>query len=459
MGGPETVSVAQCPNLNLFGMSGISVSREQVQRAIMLAAADHMQKDEVSAFVAPGAIEANTDRLYNALADDTYKDLLTYRQLTKTNLNGKVRRIDSPDYITRVFQWLFLLVVRPLYEAKETGFAYNCKEGYGITAKDPDKSLLHAVKRLFYDERHLHYAVVADQRRCYEFVTVRTFRRELKHLTRDRWFLDFAVAVCFVRGQLPVGTPSSPMAHHIVMLRFDKFAASLGYHVRYADDNAIGVETIEEAQRVKWRVRNFWWYEYRIRAKRQTVRVMSLDDEPLDFCGYKVRRGGSGRGKGFTKVRQSTVNRAKRSTRRNWGCYYGILKHADCYDLMRKIENRMKLQQLTEKIRINRALDAPNIPMKDLVGLTFNVYEYDMRKDGQGQYNWIKCLIGIPLEDGRVAAREFHGNYSGIIAFIAECEKRFGKAALLPLEDVEIENQCGYIFKDSTNQLKYITNE
>ena len=57
---------------------------------------------------------------------------------------------------------------------------------------------------------------------------------------------------------------------------------------------------------------------------------------------------------------------------------------------------------------------------------------------------------------GKILAKEFHGNYQGIIQFISACEKRFGKSALLPLEDVEIENQCGYIFKGSTNQLTYI---
>ena len=35
-------------------------------------------------------------------------------------------------------------------------------------------------------------------------------------------------------------------------------------------------------------------------------------------------------------------------------------------------------------------------------------------------------------------------------------EKTFGRERMLPIEDVTIENQCGYIFKGSTNQLKYI---
>lgn len=27
---------------------------------------------------------------------------------------------------------------------------------------------------------------------------------------------------------------------------------------------------------------------------------------------------------------------------------------------------------------------------------------------------------------------------------------------MLPIEEVQIENQCGYIFRGSTNQIKYI---
>lgn len=63
------------------------------------------------------------------------------------------------------------------------------------------------------------------------------------------------------------------------------------------------------------------------------------------------------------------------------------------------------------------------------------------------------------VKTGRTLAYEFHGNYQGIIQFILAAEKEYGKEALLPLEEAEIENQCGYIFKGSTNQLIYIENE
>ena len=36
------------------------------------------------------------------------------------------------------------------------------------------------------------------------------------------------------------------------------------------------------------------------------------------------------------------------------------------------------------------------------------------------------------------------------------CELTYGKDAILPITDVEIENRCGYVFKGSTNRLEYI---
>lgn len=121
----------------------------------------------------------------------------------------------------------------------------------------------------------------------------------------------------------------------------------------------------------------------------------------------------------------------------------------------------MKLTNLTSKIKINRHLDARNIEIKELINKKITIYDYEIRYNSQKEANWIKCLVGFEEiiegeKTGKIVAREFHGNYQGIIQFISMCEKEFGKANILPIEDAEIENQCGYIFKGSTNQLNYI---
>ena len=137
------------------------------------------------------------------------------------------------------------------------------------------------------------------------------------------------------------------------------------------------------------------------------------------------------------------------------------MKHADSYSLMRKIEKTMKLRELTQKIRIDRRMDARHIDVRDLCGTPFTIYDYEVRYNSQKEANWIKCLVGVDETEGgektgRMLAYEFHGNYQGIIQFLLACEKEYGKKAILPLEEMELENQCGYIFKGSTNQFKYI---
>ena len=56
---------------------------------------------------------------------------------------------------------------------------------------------------------------------------------------------------------------------------------------------------------------------------------------------------------------------------------------------------------------------------------------------------------------GRTEAREYHGNVLGIVTWFAELEKTYGRS-FLPLEDGEIVNECGYIYKGSTNRIEYI---
>lgn len=432
-----------------------NVTVDDFKEAILDAADGHLSKPEIQEVLAD--VHGHAERLFAAFLDGSYREKLEYRQLTKVNNNGKVRHIDSPFRDARIYQHFAINILGKGYYPKDNGNGLNCKPGAGITARDPRRSVIHRMKSVYFGRPDLTCALVIDQRRCYMHMRPSVFRRMLRRIVDDKSFVDFVTDVTFVNGQLPVGTPTSPLAHHIIMLPFDIFVKEIAEEsLRYADNNILFFRTKEEAQQAKWRVKNFWWYEQRIRAKRQDTQVVSLDD-PLDFCGYVFHRGGGGHSRGYVGVRKSTLARARRATSRNWGSYFGILQHADCYAEMQKIEREMKLSQLTNKIKLTRNLDAPNIAIKDVLDKEITVVDYELRCDGEGKPNWIKMLVGIPGEDGRVLAREIHGSYQYIVDFLAQAEKMMGgKSALIPIENVVIQNQCGYIFKDSTNQLQFI---
>ena len=433
------------------------------------AAAEHLDKEEVIKFMSQR--DMNCEWLFYEFVNGTYPRLLKYRKLKVVNPNGKTRNIDAPDFITRIYQYVFLELIEPIYYEKDPNTGLNCKPGHGITADEKKNSVIKQLKHLYYDCREYEYALITDQRQCYAHMKIKYFRRMLRRLVKDERFVDFAVEVCYVDGHLPVGTPTSPMIHHIMMLGFDLWINScVPDAIRYADDLFVPCRDKEEAQRMKWRIKNAWWYELGIRAKRGTTRIVPMR-LPSDFCGYIPHRNESKKvsdhNKGYVTLRNNTFEKACRATNKNWGSYFGILVHADLFAEMCRIEKDMDLKRLTEKIRINRAMDAPSIMPKELAdkGIVFTVYDYEIRKDSKGVPNWIKCLIGYPEvnadgeETGRIIAREFHGGYMNIIDFHLLLEQNYPKREILPLTGCEIENSCGYIYKNSTNQIKFIDHD
>jgi hypothetical protein len=90
-------------------------------------------------------------------------------------------------------------------------------------------------------------------------------------------------------------------------------------------------------------------------------------------------------------------------------------------------------------------------------GIEFCVHEYDLRKDKNGNYNWIKLLISFKDKDkNRRIVRETHGDFQGIIAYHLALEQVYPDREFLPLTKAVIDNCCGYIYRGSTNMMTEI---
>ena len=284
---------------------------ELITKAILRACKGHNKKPEVRAM--KSNLSNSAKRILESLLNDTWEKRLSYRQLTKINPgNNKVRHIDTPSLETRIYQHLFLEIMEPIYFSKDNKNGLNCKLGCGITAKNKQLSVVKRVKHIFYD-CDVNYYLVIDQRKCYEHIKVSVFRKMLKKLISDKWLIDFAVKVCFLNGKLPIGTPTSPLVHHITMLTFDLFVKTLTKHsIRYADDNLLAFRTKEEANQAKWRIKNFWWYELKIRSKKHTTTIQPIL-KAKDFCGYVYHKNKnkkvSDHNKGYVTLRKNIVHR------------------------------------------------------------------------------------------------------------------------------------------------------
>lgn len=453
--------------------SHLPITIDDIRVAIQTASKGRKWRKEVRRELADVDGLCNIINLH--LKNGTWREDISYRQLTKTNLNGKVRHINAPAFRTLIYEHIVKNKLEPIYTKRAPLVSLNCKNGCGITPSAKNRKsnyVLPRVKHLFYDMRELEWCVCADQRQCYAHVKPSVFRKELKKLIGDKWLIDFATDICFANGQLPVGTPTSPLAHHIIMLGFHRWLCeNTEWRVCYADNCLVACRTKSEANSLKWRIRQYWWYELKLRAKKGDTRIFRIDDaKGFDFCGFRLYRNQNksvmSHNKGYCLLRKSTIKRARKCNNdKSWASYFGLLKHTNSFNEIRNIEKRMKLSALTDKIRIDRKMDAPNYPMSDLVKheVVFDIFDYTLLKNEKnGQYNWIKCLIGVPELDkdgnknGKIRAYEFHGQADGIVRYIAEAERQFGKENILPIEDAMIVNQCGYIFYDSTNQIKYI---
>ena len=407
--------------------------------------------------------------VYQILEDGTWRNYIKYRQMDIINTNGKHRHVNSPHFLTLILEHLANRLTEDAYKKLDNDVGLNCKPEHGITATIKRFSVVKRLKHIYFDRRDLNWATIIDQRKCYEHIRPAHARKALKQLGMDSWTIDFIVSVSFVDDKLPVGTPSSPPLHHIIMLAFDKWVKqNCPLAIRYADDVFLPFATKEDAHQMLWRVKQFWWFTYRLRAKSSTQRVVSLD-QAVDFCGYVFHRNKDKtitlHDKGYVTLRKSTYKSAVNvKTSESYSSYFGLMVHADMFGVMQQIEKKnMNLRELTSKIKINRKLDAENIELKELAatGAEFTIFDYDLRKDAKGVPNWIKCLIGIPeIKDGehtgKILAREFHGGADAIVKFHVECEKMYGKAALLPMTEMVIEQKCGYIYKGSTNMLETI---
>ena len=412
--------------------------------------------------------------IHEMLEDGSYVKYLQYRKMTVRNNNKKIRKIDSPYLLTLILEHLANIIIQDLYYKLDNDVGLNCKPGHGITATNRRYSVVKRMKHIYYDRRDLQWGVVMDQTHCYLNMKPKHARKALKILIQDRWVIDFIIAVSFVEGHLPVGTPSSPLLHHVIMLSFDLWVyKNCPDAIRYADDIYMPFSTIEEAHQMMWRVKQFWWFTYGVRANSLVQKVISLN-EPLDFCGYVLHRNSNksitDHNKGYASLRASTYNSAVNcKTNKSYASYFGLMMHADMYNVMLKIEkSNMNLRELTKKVKIERKLDAENIELKELAatGVEFTIYDYDLRKDAKGNYNWIKCLIGIPEKNaegeptGRILAREYHGGADAIVRFHVACEAEYGsKDVLLPMTEMVIEQKCGYLYQGSTRLDKYIDDD
>lgn len=440
------------------------ITEETVKEAFKKASKGRSKKPAVVEFRKD--LDANCNALADIINQGKVAEHVRYLRLKRKNNNGKWRDIDAPTFLTLVLQHVWLLLTKPLYMAKETGIARNCIEGRGILSDDIDTGLLKPMRRLFYDYRQYTHLVLIDERKCYEHTTVKAYRKGMKLIGADRKLIDFGEAVGFVRGILPIGTPTSPLMHHIAVFPFDLWVNdNYPQALRYADNVFVPVTSLEEGQQAMWRIKMFWWYELRVRAKSKEQRVISIDSKPVDICGFRLSRlipRSDNHGKGLTHIRKSIYHNAIHAeTAASFASYFGILQNADCFESLENKCEEMKLNELTSRCKLKRDMDAEVYEPKDVLDLElFDIIDYEIRHDKDGNDNWVNLFCG-KKKDGstKLKAFSFHGNMPCIYNWLRMIEKSFGDRSFLPIEDARLIKRRGYLLDGTAEIIEEIDPE
>lgn len=422
------------------------VTEQIVRDAFFKASEDRKEKPVVVEF--QDNLDDNCKLIADVINSGKTGEYVKYIQLKRKNANGKWRDIDAPTFFTLVMQHVWIMLVKPLYMAKETGIARNCIEGRGICSEDIDKGLLRPMRRLFYDMRQYSHLLCIDERKCYEHTTVKAYRKGMKAIGASRELIDFGEAVGFVRGILPIGTPTSPLMHHIAVYPFDVWLNDNYPHaLRYADNVFVPIASLEEGHRAMWRIKMNWWYEVGVRSKSTEQRVVAINDIFVDICGFRLCRytpRKDNHGKGLTKIRKSIWHNAIHAeTKESWASYFGILSHADCYRSLKNKCKEMKLEELTSRCKLKRAMDAIEYDPKEVLEIeSFDIIDYEILQDKKShEDNWINLFCGIRKEGSRrLKAFAFHGNMKCIYQGFVCSKKSSATGRFCPLRAQGLSN-------------------
>ena len=438
------------------------VTEQNVRDAFYKASEDRKKKPVVVEF--ENNLDDNCKLIADIINSGKTGEYVKYIQLKRKNANGKWRDIDAPEFFTLVMQHMWIVLVKPLYMAKETGIARNCIEGRGICSEDIDKGLLRPMRRLFYDQRQYTHLVCIDERKCYEHTTVKAYRKGMKAIGASRELIDFGEAVGFVRGILPIGTPTSPLMHHIAVYPFDVWLVDNYPHaLRYADNVFVPALTLEEGHQAMWRIKMFWWYEIGVRSKSTEQRVVAINDIFVDICGFCLCRytpRKDNHGKGLTRIRKSIWHNAIHAeTKESWASYFGILSHADCYRSLKNKCKEMKLEELTSRCKLKRAMDAIEYDPKEVLEIeSFDIIDYEILQDKKShEDNWINLFCGKKKEGThKLKAFAFHGNMKCIYQWFRMLEKEFGDRSFLPIEGARLVKRRGYLLDGIVEMIEEI---
>lgn len=424
--------------------------------AIDLAVRNHYGKPETEYFL-KDRVE-NGNRIYRHLVKREFPEVkYTYRVIE--SVSGKKRILAISKLEDRVYMYVAMLLMGSDYLNRLSDDCYNCIPQRGINSSchryDPNRQL----KRMFLSGAWGFLQL--DISKCYETTDSRILAAEHARIWKDKDFLRLLGALSTCDIGLPVGSPISPVNHHIMMMRIDRFVRQelkIKNYVRYADDMIL-LGDKDQLLEARWRLENKLFYELgytlKKRSKPTPLRVGA------DILGYVYKPG-------VTRIRKTTKQRIKNRWNKpaSKASYLGIIKGADAANLKATLD--MKLSFLaTKESKVTRRMDSPLIDIAELEGKVFDILDYEVREpDKKNGRMWMRMQVRYQ-DNGETLTRLVKGYQEPICQFLQNMVKYMRKTAAisgmsyeevrkatLPIEECEVENDKGWVLKGTLNKIE-----
>jgi hypothetical protein len=460
-----------------------------VKEAALEAASGKKRNAEINAFMKD--FEGNCRLILERIRCGYYLETeILYRPLVKVSFTGKIRNISCCSFEWRVLMHVILALIRPKFMKALSDNAYNCVPGRGITCKTRKHSLVWKLGKDVYHNKKAQWYVKVDIKNCYASTRAEVVWKAQERLFKDPQLLGHLRKVSMCHQGLPIGTPLSPVNHHIVMMSLDRHIQQglhdivAGYH-RYADDIVVFARTKEDAKRILAEIKIWMHRELGYRLKRN-IKLCPIS-VPIDMGGYVFIRNKKTPGQpGYVRLRKSIKNRAKKrmTSKEAIGSYYGLICHCSGTNLWKvlieKYIKNKKLMKFAENIKTRR--DIKNIKrfeMKDILGKDLLLVDFDLRQ-GKGDSMSVGMILAEKLEGeytnpftskttSRYSIFRTSTSSKSIIEFLVQLQDQLESGAKkegisltdykkkeLPMTGVVILDNGGYYFKGSVDFVESI---
>ena len=281
----------------------------------------------------------------------------------------KMRKISAAPFRDRVAHHALCNVIEPIFDRTFIYDSYACRIGKGTHA---------AVDRLtgFLREREREsnvgegfYAFKCDIRKYFESIDHKILRELIMRKIKDPktiWLIDEILKSNDTNCGIPIGNLTSQLFANIYLDKLDHFVKEelrIRHYIRYVDDFVILDDSKKTLYNIKEKIRGFLkdTLKLTLHPKKQVIFPAHLG---IDFLGYRVWRT-------HRLLRKTSVKRMRRKLKKFQRLYregtislekiiqsiaswLGHAKHADTYNLRRKLFGGIKLVRETIERRVVR---------------------------------------------------------------------------------------------------------